>query len=304
MKIFPPRSIDETRDDGDHSAAWVLYNLTYDQWEIFVTFPVYSLKDVAFLTHPEPFVPSRYLITFVGLEDDTDENIAEAVKESFLMLAGITNLVDAIRGNKLRAQYERTAREIVKGFDVIVNREGSASQTRPPKIWSTVYCDPPCQGRKWVEWRSLMGDMRIPRINQINARVAPPMRCRTCHSAEHTASLCLFPKIQGWQTPNEIHVDFPPTHAPRYPGQSYQVKFRPTNGPRGSGRGGGPATTGLGAPSSQGAGSRATWRGGRGGLLFGRGAGGGTRPPQYGRGGRPAIGESGMDMNAPPGKFF
>ncbi|KAI0650253.1 hypothetical protein C8Q79DRAFT_923591 [Trametes meyenii] len=299
MEICPPMSRDELREDGEHPVAWIFYNLTDEQWETFVAYPVYSLEELAFSTHPEPFVPSRYLITFMGLEDNTDENIVEAVREGFLMLSGITNLVDAIRGNRPRAQYEKTAREMAKRFDVVVNRDMAASQTRTAKVWATVYCDPPCAGRKWVEWRSTMKDMRIPRINQINARVAPPMRCRTCHSAEHTVTLCLFPKIPGWQTPDEIHIEFPPTHAPRYAGQSYQAKFKPTAAVRGMGRGGNPVAGPSAQPPRGTATGRPVWRGGRGGLQFGRGAGPVTRPPQYGRGGR-----TGSTTNVPSASYL
>ncbi|KAI0647703.1 hypothetical protein C8Q79DRAFT_1008118 [Trametes meyenii] len=261
MEVCAPLTRDEPREDGEHPAGWMLYNLTDEQWEIFVAYPVYSLEELAFSTHPEPFAPSRYLITFVGLEDDTDENIVEAVREGFLMLSGITNLVDAIRGNRPRAQYEKTAREMAKNFDVVVNRDLAVSQARTARIWATVYCDPPCSGRKWVEWRNTMKDMRIPRMSQINARVAPPMRCRTCHSAEHTVNLCLFPKIPGWQTPNEIHIDFPPTHMPRYAGQSYQARFKPTVAMRGVGRGGN-QVAGPSIQPPQGMAGRAFWRGG------------------------------------------
>ncbi|KAI0667433.1 hypothetical protein C8Q78DRAFT_1082157 [Trametes maxima] len=228
-KLMAPLSDGETHLDTDFPTGWSVFRLTENQWSTLATYPVFATKDIAFSTHAEPLKPSRYLVSFTGFEEDSDEAIRRTIKNAFLSMAHLPNLVKAIKGGKPGSDTIRLATDIIEGFDIAVNRDDVNAQPRGAKIWASVYCDLPCGAREWVTLREQIQTMRMPHMIHCNARVAPPMRCEICHSAEHIAQICHFPKMAEMLAPMYLHIPFPPTHTPKFPGQSYEARFKPTN---------------------------------------------------------------------------
>ncbi|OJT12033.1 hypothetical protein TRAPUB_11406 [Trametes pubescens] len=178
--------------------TWAIYGLKSENVTLLVELGTASSDRItAHFFRRILYIP-KCLYTAQGYCHNTGNDIQETIRSAFNKGPIYDSILSLVQGNPEydHLQPHEAATLVVASLVIRVDVIGNQN------LQAVIFCDTPTASADlWRQWRQWLMDIPFRSLVNPPSYAKPIETCPGCHSADHTAHMCRFPLIQGWNAP-------------------------------------------------------------------------------------------------------